>query len=89
MPRISDIHSMVPAENGPYDLVYSEILGVLPYMNVTVNVGSASNIALGLERLAVELDVTFRGKPYEESKKVLYLIGQPITPVVVVAELTK
>jgi hypothetical protein len=65
---------MVPAENGPYDLVYSEILGVLPYMNVTVNVGSASNIALGLERLAVELDVTFRGKPTKNLKKFCILL---------------
>jgi hypothetical protein len=44
------IHSiMVPAENADlYDLVYSEILGCYWFVlwSVTVNVGSASNIAL-------------------------------------------
>jgi hypothetical protein len=57
---------------------------------VTVNVGSASNIALWIRTISGGTGCYLLGeKPYEESNKVLYLIGQPITPVVVVAELTK
>jgi hypothetical protein len=56
---------------------------------VTVNVGSASNIALWIRTISGGTGCYLWEKPYEESNKVLYLIGQPIIPVVVVAELTK
>jgi hypothetical protein len=87
------IHSfIVPAENADlYDLVYSEILGcywfgyeVLPLTWVV------HQILHWIRTISGGTGCYLLGeKPYEESNKVLYLIGQPIIPVVVVAELTK
>jgi hypothetical protein len=56
---------------------------------VTVNVGSASNIALWIRTISGGTGCYLLGENLTKNlTKVLYLIGQPITPVVV-AELTK